>query len=108
MHIVKGFFSYYSDPTLTVENVVQVMKSVDKKNRLTLWAMILFPENTGRILRSDTKSDTFYAEIYVICHPHSSWKHLAKQLYQQGQIGAVEKIRDHLPLKGDISCSFLL
>ena len=84
-----------------VENIVQVMKTIDKKNRLTLWALILFPENTGRILRSETKSDTFYAEIYVTCHPHSSWKHLAKQLYQQGQREAIEKTRDYLPLRGD-------
>ena len=98
-----GSFLYHSDPTLTVESVVQVMKAVDEKNRLSIWALILFSENTGRILRSETKSDTFYAEIYVICHPHSSWKHFAKQLYQQGQVGAVEKIRDHLPLRGDIN-----
>ena len=91
----------HADPTLSVEDVVQVMKTVDKKSRLTSWALILFPENTGRILRCETKTDIFYAEIYVICHPHSSWKHLAKQLYQQGQIEAVEKIRDYLPLRGD-------
>ena len=95
------FLYNHSDPTLTVENVVQVMKATEIDKRLNLWALILFPENTAKILRGTARSDTYYAEIYVTCSPFSSWKHLAKQLYNQDQIQAVEKIQHHLPPRGE-------
>jgi hypothetical protein len=43
-------------------------------------------------------------DIYVNCHPHSSWERLARSLYRHHQVAAVEEVRSYLPPRGEPGC----
>ena len=92
---------FISDPTLTTDNVAQVMELVND------WDSLLnsvIPSYRLRAIQQkySTKSEisTECASHYVHCHPGSSWTHLARGLYFKGEFAAVEKLKPFLPLRG--------
>ena len=106
---------FISDPTLTTDNVAQVMELVN--NWMTLYSIsrlrhgalvidhTIIPYNLlGDIQQKkfSTKQETANAcaSYYVHCHPESSWIHLARHLYFREQFAALGKLKPFLPLRG--------
>ena len=89
-----------SDPTLTTDNVAEVMELLKDWNSLkspgpALLAAGIVPDNRLREIqrRCSTKREIANecASYYVQCHPQSSWTHLATHLFSDGDFAAVEK-----------------
>ena len=40
------------------------------------------------------------SDVYVNCHPESSWEHLTSQLYRAGETTMLDQARPFLPLRG--------
>ena len=96
-----------SDPTLTTDNVAQVMELVNEWRSLSYGVFrteVIIPSSQMSDIqqKSSTKSEisTECAFHYVHCHPEPSWTHLARHLYDRGEIAAVEKLKPFLPLRG--------
>ena len=102
---------FLSDPTLTTDNVAQVMELVNVWRsiyRFRHGALVIdytiIPDYQMRDIKQKfiTKKEmtNAYACYYVSCHPESSWTHLARRLYSEGEFAAVEKLKPFLPLRG--------
>ena len=82
------------------------MEKVEPKERQpVLKEMIVFDSVFDAIQSSENYSTASEVEaaavdIYVNCHPYSSWEGLAKSLYRHHQVAAVEEVRSHLPPRG--------
>ena len=91
------------DPTLTVDNVTGVMEKATDGSREKVWGKCL-----GADLFVDIKSKCSSekellhtcSDIYVNCHPVSSWEDLACVLYQKVETTAVEEVRSYLNPRG--------
>ena len=95
-----------------MENVTDVMEKVTEDRRRQVWQTVL--EMTchrvtrvymylDEIYRShSSKREKTYAcsNIYVNCHPESSWEHLTLQLYKKDEMTAVGQARTFLPPRG--------
>ena len=94
---------YISDPTLTTNNVTEVMELVKDWDSLSLYS-VLVPINrlTEIQQRCSTKREIVNecAAYYVQCRPQPSWTHLASYLYSVEEFAAVEKLKPFLPLRG--------
>ena len=102
------------DPTLTVENVGGVMEKVVVYKRRQLWERIIgkeenlsIPNLTLEIVddiyrsHSSEKENTHAcSDVYVNCHPESSWEHLTSRLYEEDEMTAVDQARPFLPPRG--------
>ena len=95
-----------SDPTLTTDSVAEVMELVNDWNppQYSYYAKKVIPLSQLREIqqRCSTKREIANecASYYVHCHPQSSWTHLARSLYSEGELAAVEKLKPFLPLRG--------
>ena len=92
---------FISDPTLTTDNVVQVIELVNDWDSLSndiVTSSLLSDIQMNFYTKS--KISTECASYYVHCHPESSWTHLASHLYSNGEFAAVEKLKPFLPLRG--------
>ena len=117
------------DPTLTVENVTDVMEKVTEVKRRQVWGAVLRYEKDWQwrrgpnsrslpspTLRSDPKvlieiysshsseKEKTHAcsDVYVNCRPESSWEHLTTLLYREDELTAVHQARPFLPPRGKI------
>ena len=93
-----------SDPSLTVNNVAEVMELMNDWNSRYYIIKTIVPASRLREIqeRCSTKREianecAFY---YVHCHPQPSWTLLATSLYTKGEFAAVEKLKPFLPLRG--------
>ena len=98
---------FISDPTLTTDNVAQVIELVNNWDSFSSGLIpTITPSSRLRAIRQKfstvTKREmsTECASYYVHCHPESSWTHLASRLYYRGEFAAVEKLKPFLPLRG--------
>ena len=96
---------FISDPTLTTDNVTQVIQLVNDWDSLSTGVInIIIPYSRLRAIRKkySTKSEisTECAFHYVNCHPESSWTRLAIRLYYKEEFAAMEKLKPFLPLRG--------
>ena len=87
-----------SDPTLTVENVAEVMGEVGDWERV---APRLIPYSKLQEIKQQTSSERkksrAVGEYWVNTHPDPSWKKLAEVLYQEGEERAAAKTKQYLP-----------
>ena len=85
------------DPTLTVENVTDVMENItDEIKRRQVWKTVL-----GDIKYYYSFNETHAcSEVYVNCHPESSWEHLTSLLYEIDEMSVVDQARTFLPPTG--------
>ena len=117
------------DPTLTVENVTDVMEKVTEVKRRQVWRAVLRYEKRElsqrgpprrRRLRgqffnsidleilidiysshsSEKEKTHACSDVYVNCHPESSWEHLTTLLYEKDELTAVDHARPFLPPRG--------
>ena len=98
-----------SDPTLTTDSVAQVMELVNDWESLEYSQYIV---DCNRVIppsrlteiqqRCSTKREIANecASYCVHCYPQPSWTHLARHLYREEEIAAVEKLKPFLPLRG--------
>ena len=97
------------DPTLTVDNVSHIMEKVEPKERQPLLKEMIIDSLFDEIQSSGKYPTALEVEaaavdIYVNCHPYSSWERLAKSLYRRHQVAAVEEVRSYLPPRGEPGC----
>ena len=101
----------FTDPTLTVESLVGVMKkmSSDEERRREVWGRVLD-------LDGDTPSSYLYevyskyttaeekthalADVYVNSRPDSSWQHLVLILYDESELAAAKEAESFLQQNG--------
>ena len=93
------------DPTFTVDNVSVVMEKVEPKQRQQVWKDVIVVSSVideiKRISHNDLERETAYVDVYVNCHPFSSWEDLARKLYRHQQGSAVEEVKSYLPPRGE-------
>ena len=102
----------FAEPTLTVDNLVGVMEKVtsDKEKRKKVWREVLRWEDDA----PDSYLDEVYtkyttekeqinvlADVYINSRPDSSWHHLVKTLYKEGELAAVKEAKPFLEQNGD-------
>ena len=80
------------DPTLTIENVISVMETVAVDRRKS----ILVPDT----LLEECYQNYACADIYVNCHPESSWTHLCQRLWNNKEVTAARKAKTFIPQTG--------
>ena len=88
-----------SDPTLTVENVTEVMREV-VGNRERVWELLCVPRSkqTELMQQSSTEEKTHAVSQYWIkCIPHPSWMRLARELYFWEEERAAVMTKQYLP-----------
>ena len=102
-------FLIYPDPSLTVETILGVMEKVTDGMAKEIWRTLFLHNITlGDDLFEDISSKCSterelmhtYADIYVNCHPDSSWDNLALVLYVCEETAAVEEVRSYLNPRG--------
>jgi len=95
-----------SDPTLTVENVMEVMgevgdwESVAKGGDIFIGGLKI-PDSKVQEIRqqSYTKRDRsqLAGEYWVNTDPDASWRRLADVLYEEGEESALMMVKQYLP-----------
>lgn len=96
------------DPTLTVENVADVMEKVTVAKWTDVWKKVL-----GRRVESyvqsvhssnSTEQEKTFAcsDTYVHCSPDASWENLTSVLYREDEMTAVDLARPFLPPRGKL------
>ena len=124
------------DPTLTVENVTDVMDKVIEDKRREVWGTVLRyekrvlsqrgPRRRRRLAMTDldesfdpeilieiysshsSEKEKTHAcsDVYVNCRPESSWEHLTSLLYEEDEMTAVDQARPFLPPRGKFERCF--
>ena len=97
------------DPTLTVDNVSHIMEKVEPEERQQILKEMVVASIFDEMCSSGQYSTALEVEaaavdIYVNCHPRSSWEELARSLYRHHQVAAVEEVRSYLPPRGEPGC----
>ena len=103
----------FSDPTLTVENLVGVMGKVtsDEGRRREVWERVLrwdYVTPSSYLdevyLKYSTAEEKTYAlaHVYVDIKPESSWQHLVLMLYVESEMEAVKEARPFLQQNGGL------
>ena len=95
-----------SDPTLTVDNVSEVMREVGDREFVWEWVLVPQSKRTEVMLQSSTDAAKTRAlsQYWVKCVPHSSWMRLTKSLYLIGEERAAAMAKRYLPKGMCISC----
>ena len=123
----------FPDPTLTVENMTDVMEKVTEVRRRKVWGAVLGyekhwqrrrgpdprppgpppPLTDPEILKeiyssysSEKEKTRTCSDVYVNCHPESSWEHLTSLLYREEELTAVDQARPFLPPRGKFKRCF--
>ena len=87
-----------SDPTLTVENVREVMAEVGNLEEVGSWLGVPLSKRKEIREQSSTEREKRLAvgDYWVNTHPNASWERLARKLYQCGEERAVAATREYL------------
>ena len=91
------------DPTLTVGNVTRAMEKVKVDKRREVWERVLGWNVVKEIYSSDFSEEEKLhscADAYVAAKPGSSWKELAQELLDYGEMAAAKEANAFLPQKG--------
>ena len=96
----------FPEPTLTVENVVRVLKSVAVERRKEVWSrsgIVPDPQLEEIYQRYSTEEQRIHAcaDIYVNCCPDSSWTYLHKILCGSNEMTAARKAKTFIPQTGE-------
>ena len=94
-----------SDPTLTVENVTEVMGEVGDWERVARRVLathgLQIPDSKLQEIKQQSSSEKEKSRAvggyWVNTHPHPSWEKLAQVLYDQGEERAAVMAKPYLP-----------
>ena len=100
-------FPWFADPTLTVHNLVGVIKKVtsDNERRRELWGKVLkweyhtldsFLDEVDTNYTTEKEKTNVLADVYINSRPDSSWEHLVKTLYKAGELAAAKEAKTFL------------
>ena len=89
-----------------MENVVGVMEKVAVERRKEVWSdrdIVPDPQLEEIYQKYSTEEQRIHAcaDIYVNCHPDSSWTHLHQRLYKKNEMTAVKKAKTFIPQTGE-------
>ena len=88
-----------SDPTLTVENVTEVMGEVGDWERVGQWLEI--PDSKLQEIKqlstSDREKSRSLGKYWVTTVPGASWERLGYALYNKGEETAAAMVKQYLP-----------
>ena len=91
---------------MTVETVLGVTEKVTDASAEKVWRRF-FVSNTWEDIKSkcSTVRELIHtcADIYVNCHPNSSWEDVASRLYRFEETAALEEVRSYLNPRGRFS-----
>ena len=91
---------FISDPTLTTDNVAQVIELLNDLESLPSW---LIPRSRLNAIQSKystkEKISNECASYYVHCNVQPSWIKLAHHLYGRGVFSAVKQLKPFLPVR---------
>ena len=83
-----------------------VMEKVVVDKRRQLWERVLRMSKIVDEIYSSHSSEKekthACSEVYVNCHPESSWEHLTSLLYEEDEMTAVDQARPFLPPRGKL------
>ena len=91
---------------MTVKNVIGVMENVAVERRREVWSQWdIFPppqlEEVYQKYSTEEQRIHACADVYVNCHPKSSWAHLCQKLYVVKEMTAVRKAKTFIPQTGE-------
>ena len=104
--IVHAFNYPQLDSTLTVDNVLGVMEKVTDCRAEEVWGWWTNEDLLKDVSsKCSTERELMHtcADIYVNCHPDSSWDDVASELYRKEETAAVEEVRSYLNPRGIFS-----
>ena len=94
-----------------MENVAGVMEKVVVDKRSQLWERVLKPTlqtvETFSSRSSEKEKTHVCSDVYISCHPESSWEHLTSLLYEIDELTAVDQARPFLPLRGKLYSRYM-
>ena len=104
--------SFVCRPTLTVENLVRVMKKLtsDKKKRRKVWGEVLewgycipnsYLDEVDTKYTTEKEKTNVLADVYINSRPESSWEHLVETLYRNNEFAAAKEAKSFLPQNGE-------
>ena len=97
-----------------MENVTDVMEKIAEDKRRQVWEIVLeivhgYEEETRVYMyfdeiysshSSEREKTHACSDMYVNCHPDSSWENLTSQLYKEDEMTAVGQAMTFLPPRG--------
>ena len=87
----------FADDSLTVDNVTKVMEMVTADKIMEVWGWLGVPESlvkmiTGNLSTTKEKTRTC-VDLYLNCYPKPSWKDIASDLYECGEMAAAREAK---------------
>ena len=88
-----------SDPTLTVENVTEVMGKVGDWERVGEWLDVPYSklQEIKQLSTSDREKSQSLGRYWVTNAPGASWERLGHALYYKGEETAAAMVKQYLP-----------
>ena len=102
MSVLLHITLFPPDPTLTVDNVTQILKKTpgDKWGKLMGGGGLDIPrpllEEIQRRYSTDTEKNHACADYYVNCHPDAGWKDLTVGLYLKKQFALARESKSFM------------
>ena len=98
-----------SDPTLTVENVTEVMREVRQWEQVA--SSLRVPNSKQQEIKQQSSSERekrcTVGGYWVSTHPDPSWEKLALALYKEGEETALAFVKQYLPTNSGTYVCFL-
>ena len=105
-------FPFFADPTLTLDNFIGVIDKVtpDKERRREVWGKVLrwnyhtpdsYLDEVDTNYSTEKEKTNVLADVYINSRPESSWEHLAKTLYDAGELVAAKEAKSFLQQNGE-------
>ena len=105
-------FSLFADPTLTLDNFVEVMKKVtsDTERKRMVWGEMLkleyhtpysYLDEVDTNYTTEKEKTNVLADIYINSRPESSWEHLVRTLYGASELAAAKEAKSFLQQNGE-------
>lgn len=86
------------EPTMTKENLKQVILTVSPSKRESLWKMWIPPARMKAIEQSTLEDDQMecFVQYIVTYTPYAVWSEISQRLYEKGERAALEIARSFL------------
>ena len=108
----KSYQLTFADSTLTVDNLLRVMKKVtsDEGNRMKVWERVLEWENYNPCYYLDEVESKYttarektnvLADVYINSHPKPSWEYVVGELYCCYEMAAAKEAKTFLQKNGE-------
>ena len=105
---VATFNSVHPDPTMTVDNVTQILNKIpgDKWEEVTGERGLDIPRPLMWEIQwrysTDTEKNHACADYYVNCHPEAKWERLTVELYDMEEFALAKESKSFMPTGNQI------